>query len=113
MINGYQWIINSNKHEEAFAMLEACGLIPNFIDGLIDETNAQTVLYYMIKRYGFGENTIEGGHIDDEGRFCYPEDPDMDWYIKTHLENGITVRVYGYGVVAVTDDTQTLVVRMD
>lgn len=98
---------------------EAMGLIPYFIiEAATDGPNgARDVLDAMNRTYGFGGPEMTGGTIEEDGTYTYPEDPDLYPYAKFNLsgpEGSIAdVFVYPYAIVAVRDDKETLISRMD
>ena len=98
---------------------EAMGLIPYFIIEAATRgpTGAREVLDYMNEAYGFGGPEMTGGTIEEDGTYTYPEDPDLYPYAKFNLsgpEGSIAdVFVYPYAIVAVRDDKETLLTRMD
>ena len=103
-------------------LFEATGLIPYFVqeaafskDG---NTTAKEVMDIMNECYGFGMgdyNMLEqGGTVDAEGRYLYPDDPELVPLVQFELDTGVKVYVYQYALVAVVDpEGNEIMVRMD
>jgi hypothetical protein len=103
-------------------LFEATGLIPYFVqeaalskDG---NTTAKEVMDIMNEAYGFGMgdyNMLEnGGEVDDDGRYQYPEDPELVPLVQFELDTGVKVWVYQYALVAVVDpEGGQIMVRID
>ena len=98
---------------------EAMGLIPYFIIEAAVEgpQSAREVLDAMNRTYGFGGPEMTGGTIEEDGTHTYPGDPDLYPYAKFNLSGAegtiADVFVDPYAIVAVRDDKETLVTRMD
>ena len=99
-------------------MWDSLGLIPFFVQRAsqeVPEGSAKEVMDKMDDVYGFGLGQYnmldqeEGSHIDNEGVYYYPNDPDLAPIVKFELEH-TTVYVYPYALVA-TDDAQEQIMR--
>lgn len=101
-------------------LIEAMGLIPYFVVEAATEgpEGAAGVLEAMNNAYGFAiGGNMTGGTVSEEGVYQYPEDPDLYPYARFTLSGPdgdiADVFVYPYAIVAVRDNKETLVTRMD
>ena len=97
-------------------LVEALGIVPYFVLSAAEdaqEPTARAVLDIMAEAYGFYLGDMEGGTVDAEGVYSYPEDPDLYPLIKWTVGEKVDVFMYPYAIVAVRDGTNTIITRMD
>ena len=102
------------------ALVEACGLIPYFVleAATVAPEGAAGVLEAMNNAYGFAIGiNLTGGTVSDEGVYRYPEDPDLYPIARFDVDGPegaiASVFIYQCAIVAVRDNKETLVTRMD
>lgn len=95
-------------HVSPRRLIEACGLIPYWID-VTDERSFQQ---QVDDAYGFGLYPFTGSMIKADGTHTYPEDPEMKPYIKWERE-GEVAYMYAHAIMAFIRDGQTFVTRVD
>jgi hypothetical protein len=100
-------------------LLEACGLLPHFALDVAYSTpeDVQEAFDLLMEcyQYGMGQDGLGWGTVDAEGMYisAYEDDPDMAPMVAFGLTEDITFYVYQYAICAVTDGTDTLMMRMD
>jgi hypothetical protein len=104
------------KNKQA-RLMSACGLLPYFVASsfafLGDKVSLEGFKGKMEEAYGFGGLIpMTGGHVDTDGTYAYPEDPPMSPFMAFEQE-GVQCYIYEYGIVAMRDDKDTIVTRMD
>ena len=109
--------LNGYPEAKPRALFDATGLIPYFVAEASEEETAKTALATMNQVYGFGlgddYNMLDhGGKVDHDGRYKYPGDPELVPLVQFETTY-VTVWVYEYGLVAVTDGQDTIMQRMD
>ena len=107
------------KGVEKERLVEACGLIPIFID-YAEHREAETareVFEYMVEEYGFGghEWPADKHSVDPEtGVYSYPEDPDLYPLVLFEVDGcDVDVYIYQHAIVSIVGDDETIVCRMD
>jgi hypothetical protein len=96
-------------------LVEALGIVPSFVAYAAveaPEVTARAVLDAMAEAYGFYMGDMEGGTVDAEGVYQYPDDPPLYPLVRWKLDD-VTVYMYQYAIVAVQDKDTTIVTRMD
>ena len=96
--------------------IEWCGLIPEFIQAAVyaETLGAEQFMDKMCEEYGFGRHEMGGELSDSGGIYRYPDDPDMYPIVMFMIPDcKVDVYVYNYGIVAVEDMENTIIVRMD
>jgi hypothetical protein len=96
------------------------GLIPSFFVTAFERLHVNeqapsldNVAQAMDDIYRFGGFCYPlGGSVDPDGVYTYPQDPDLYPLLKMTCE-GLTLYVYEYGIVALTDGARTLTARFD
>ena len=109
--NEIVWWVDPNKqfsHINPKTLAEGAGLIPTFIN-----ENADDIVEEALLQYGFGGPPMEGGTVADDGTYKYPQDPDLHPICKAELNNGETIYIYSYGIVAFVSDERTIMYRFD
>lgn len=102
-------------------LVDAMGIIPYFVATIAltpDIDTAQKGMDGMNEVYGFGLGDYnmldaEEASIDSVGQYTYTGDPDLFPIAEFKLNTGLTVWVYQYALVAVTDGENTIMQRMD
>jgi hypothetical protein len=100
-------------------LLEATGLLPHFaLDVAYSEPESVSEAFDMLMdcyQYGMGQDGSGWGVVDDKGYYVSEadEDTDMPPLVAFGLTEDITFYVYQYAICAVTDGTDTLMMRMD
>ena len=92
---------------------EWLGLIPMFVESA--SLNAMmcpevSFIDSMCAVYSFGKNTMGGEVIN--GKYCYPEDPKLE-PLAIYEVDDVVVYQFDYGIIAVTQDGKTEIIRMD
>ena len=115
--------INPTGHYEKYVqgrLREECGIIPQFYYdamrlGLSKDDSVKDVFDLMRDLYGYGAApAVDYGTIDKEGVLTPPDGDKMYPYVKlAHPDNAALCYVYAYGILAVTDNNDTLVARFD
>ena len=96
-------------------LVDALGIVPSFVSYAAveaPEATARAVLDAMAEAYGFYMGDMEGGTVDAEGVYQYPDDPPLYPLVRWTLDN-VTVYMYQFAIVAVQDEDTTIVTRMD
>ena len=97
-------------------LLDALGIVPAFVIEAamaLEEATPRSVMDAMGDVYGFYLGDMEGGTVDSEGVYSYPEDPDLYPLIEWTLGGTVKVYMYNYAIIVVTDGKETIVTRMD
>ena len=99
-------------------LIAGCGLIPYFVYDAFEVApsgSPEDIYTNMVSSYGFGDMRHEGGTVDSEtGVYNYPEDPPMNPLLKIgSTMSDVVVYIYQYAIITVTDNTDTIVSRMD
>ena len=99
-------------------LLAATGLLPHFAAEvhLQDPESVRGAFEDLMEVYGFGygQDGSGWGTVDDMVYKSEHEgDPDMSPMVAFHLSDTIDFLVYQYSICAVTDGTDTLMMRMD
>jgi hypothetical protein len=100
-------------------LLEATGLLPHFAaDVAMSEPESVQEAFDMLMecyQYGMGQDGTGWGTVDEDGMYIseHKEDPDMAPLVTFGLTDEINFNVYQYAICAVTDGTETLMMRMD
>lgn len=109
-IKGIVWEVDPTGHFEAQRpetisarelsgrLIEACGLIPFFLDAA-DERDART---QIDERYGFGLIGLEKARISPNGTYFYPEDPPERPYMMADVGQE-RVYIYPHAITAIVD----------
>jgi hypothetical protein len=109
--------LQSYKTYSAGQLIEACGLIPMFVEFADEEgaSSAEAFMDAMDRAYGFGfgGNMLDhGGTVDEKGAYNCPEDPTLSPYVSLFcVETAVRVFIYPYGLVAVRDSEGNEVMR--
>jgi hypothetical protein len=96
-------------------LLGALGIVPSFVAyaaNVAPETTARAMMDAMGEAYGFYMGDMEGGTVDAEGVYSYPEDEPLYPLVRWKLDD-VTVYMYQYAIVAVQDKDTTIITRMD
>ena len=98
-------------------LVMALGIVPVFVDDAYKAAGEDATVEEMHKgttgAYQWYIGDMEGGTINDEGVYQYPEDPDLHPLVEWSLDSGTKVYMYQYAIVAFTDGETTKVTRMD
>jgi len=100
-------------------LVDALGFIPEFVVAAFElfpeGDSAEDVYNAMVKVYRYGDYrflSTNGGEVDSEGVYRYPEDPDLHPLVC--FEQGdVKVFVYQHAIISVRDSRDTIVSRMD
>ena len=95
--NGITWKVDPlDKFVGQFpqALIEACGIIPQFIN-----KDAEDIVAEAVGAYGFGDYPMIGATIAEDGTHSYPEDPDMYPYMSCETGD-YKIYIYAYGITA-------------
>ncbi len=99
---------NSFTDVDPQRLIEACGLIPYWVD----VTDERSFRQQVDDNYGFGLYEMSGGTVDGEGVYRYPEDPDLLPYLKWERD-GEVAYMYSHAIMAFVKDGVTFVTRVD
>jgi hypothetical protein len=98
-------------------LLEATGLLSHFaLDVAYSTPESVQEAFSMLMDcygYGMGQDGVTDATVSPEGVYSYPEDPDLYPLVAFGLTEDIIFYVYQYAICAVTDGTDTLMMRMD
>ena len=97
-------------------LVEALGIVPSFVAYAAveaPEATARAVLDAMAEVYGFYMGDMEGGSVDAEGVYSYPDDPPLYPLVRWKLDDDVTVYMYQFAIVAVKDGNETIIARLD
>jgi hypothetical protein len=100
------------------ALLAATGLLPHFAADVAMSTpvDVQEAFDMLMEcyQYGMGQDGSGWGTVDEDGMYISEhDDPDMAPMVRFCLTDEIDFLVYQYAICAVTDGTDTLMMRMD
>lgn len=103
---------------------ESCGLLTHF--AIESFRNPQPLYETMLEQYGFPADPIAGGTINETGVYRYPGDPDLYPVMVMEQEERLpdpddvtaptatrTLFFYRYALIAIRENGQTIVTRMD
>ena len=94
------------------ALLEACGMLPQWIFFSIPGTSMRECLDTNYSFAG-GFQPFDGPSLDEKDRFCYIGDSPLDPLLVITDSNGDVFRQYKYGLVALTTAGKTEFARLD
>lgn len=97
-------------------LFAATGLIPQFaMEAFAGPSETVREFYdHMVKIYGFGGWELKGGEVDKAGVYLYPEDePLSPLVLLQYPESSIEVLIYQHAILAIRDEDETIVCRMD
>ena len=97
-------------------LLEASGLLPYFAleAALTQPESLQEAWDTLTECYGFGDSSSASwGRIEGLTYKSSEDDPDLEPMLQFKLTEDISMLVYQYAIVAVTDGTDTIIGRMD
>lgn len=105
-------IHNKHPHLSTDDLHELVGMIPTFIlDAL--EHEAMPLHEAMNAAYQFASPEMTGGTVHEDGRYSYPDDPDLYPIATFGTARGV-VHVYLYGITAICETgTAPVVYRFD
>jgi len=104
------------KNVARHRLVDALGIVPSFVSYAAveaTEPTARAVLDAMAEAYGFYMGDMEGGTVDAEGVYQYPDDPPLYPLVRWKLDDDVTVYMYQFAIVAVQDKDTTIITRMD
>jgi hypothetical protein len=87
------------RHDVFF--VDNIGWIPDFIYRAL-LAPAVPLAVSMLEAYQFPLSPMTGGDVHDDGRYTYPEDPDLLPLAKITTARGI-VYIYEFGIVAICE----------
>lgn len=90
-------------------LLETTGLLFGWAHEYAASSPDSNLKDYMGDAYGYGMRPMEGGEITEDGRYVYPEDPDLHPFVKVCVGDE-WFYMYPYSIVHFSDGTTT---RMD
>ena len=103
-----------NKYSETRQdhIIESLGLIPQFVNNpmYVDKSLKET----LDLSYGFGLHKMYGGKVEEDGRFTYPEDPDL-YPLAKMIRGNEYLYQYPHAIIAIwcADTESYFVTRMD
>lgn len=106
---------NANQQD----LLEACGLIPQIFSraaGEPDTEDAEDLYKAAVQQYGYGDMASDSwGTVHSDGTYesQYDEDPDLYPLVVFRWPFGVEVLVYRHAIIAVRDEDNTIISRMD
>ena len=119
MITSIATHLDPTNHHEGVPdsrLIEALGIVPSFVAYAAvehTEATARAILDAMAEAYGFYMGDMEGGTVDAEGVYQYPDDPPLYPLVRWKLDDDVTVYMYQFAIVAVQDKDNTIITRMD
>mgnify|MGYP001821800575 CR=1 FL=1 len=104
-----------SPEEKLERSIGAAGFIPEFLEYAMynfEEGGAEEFVDLMCQAYGYGRHEM-GGEVDG-WTYKYPEDPDLEPIIVWLCPDArVDVALYNYGIIAVCDMDNNIVIRMD
>ena len=98
-------------------LVMALGIVPQFVNEAFEKMEEPPTVESFYKavcdEYQFYMGPMEGGTIDADGVYEYPEDPPLYPLVSWGVGEGITIYMYQYAIVGVTEGDTTLITRMD
>ena len=102
------------KNADPAIIKDACGVLPMWAAAALSKEDLSAAQVYdtMVSMYPFYMGPMEGATISPEGVWEYPEDPPL-YPLSKQSRGGVSVYIYQYSLVAVTDGEETYMTRMD
>lgn len=100
-------------------LLAACGVIPSIFSEAAmgpDTEDAPSMYKRAVEVYSFGDySSVQWGTVTPEGVYVssHDEDPDLNPMVVFYWPFGVEVLVYPHAIIAVRDEENTIISRMD
>lgn len=92
---------NKHTHYAPADIQELIGFIPEFIAYALSRDD-QLLHVSMLEAYQFGGSPMTGGTVHEDGRYSYPEDPDL-YPIATFATARGIIHLYLHGITAICE----------